>query len=83
MCYAGAVGYGAPAPREGGELIQKGKLASSHRPAAQRAATMAVKIEDLSAFTIFSLIFGLVLFSLGAGALAAYICDEDRKKKAR
>ena len=44
---------------------------------------MAVKIEDLSAFTIFSLIFGLVLFSLGAGALAAYICDEDRKKKAR
>lgn len=41
-------------------------------------------IEDLSATTIFMLIFGLVLVSFGGGALAAYYYDDDRiaqKKK--
>eukprot|EP00631_Chrysoreinhardia_giraudii_P004023 CAMPEP_0197413640 /NCGR_PEP_ID=MMETSP1170-20131217/499_1 /TAXON_ID=54406 /ORGANISM="Sarcinochrysis sp, Strain CCMP770" /LENGTH=72 /DNA_ID=CAMNT_0042940255 /DNA_START=44 /DNA_END=263 /DNA_ORIENTATION=+ len=37
-------------------------------------------IEDLSTTTIFMMIFGLVLFSFGGGALAAYVFDKDRKK---
>ena len=38
-------------------------------------------IEDFSTTTIFLMIFGLVVMSFGGGALAAFILDEDRKKK--
>jgi len=41
---------------------------------------VTLALEDLSTMTIFLMIFGLVLFSFGGGAVAAYVMDEDRKK---